>query len=259
MIGMQPIHNQTIQYVPVMVSPPIGSPMGSPAGSPILTPMQPPTLMHEMQNRQQYGTQQRQRMSQYAPQVPQHVHPAQRFPQGIQSRPQSFYPNSRQSVYDQKSLYSLSSQQPTPRPKLPSTNPAYRLSSISSNNSQPGRYRASTYGNTRTTGACWRGTRCGRRGGCRCSRGSSSRASRPSMRWPARSWRKPRSSSADPLPGQPAVADAAQPDARFPGDGQGRPADRGRRRGNRRGALVHPGRRCGPRSTRASSASPRRP
>lgn len=149
MMGMQPIHNQgVIQYVPVMVSPPIGSPMGSPAGSPILTPMQPPTLMHEMQNRQQYGTQQRQRMSQYAPQVPPHVHPAQRFPQGIQSRPQSFYPTSRQSVYDQKSLYSLSSQQPTPRPKLPSTNPAYRLSSISSNNSQPGRYRASTYGNS---------------------------------------------------------------------------------------------------------------
>lgn len=146
MMGMQPIHNQgLIQYVPVMVSPHIGSPIGSPMGSPQLTPMQQPTLMHELQGRQQYGMQQHQRMSQYAPQPPPHIHPVQRFPQGMQSRPQSIYPTSRQSVYDQRSIFSLSSQQPTPRPKLPSTNPAYRLSTVSSNSSQPGRYRASIY------------------------------------------------------------------------------------------------------------------
>ena len=146
MMGMQPVHNQgLIQYVPVMVSPPLGSPMGSPAGSPQLGPMQPPTLIRELQGRQQYGTQQRQRMSQYPPQPAPHAQSFQRFPQGVPSRPQSVYPSPRQSIYDQQSLYSLSSQQPTPRPKLPSTNPAYRLSTMSSNSSQPGRYRASTY------------------------------------------------------------------------------------------------------------------
>lgn len=146
MMGMQPVHNQgLIQYVPVMVSPPLGSSMGSPAGSPRLAPIQPPTLMQELHGRQQYGTQQRQRMSQYPPQPSSHAQPAQRFLQGMPSRPQSIYPSPRQSIYDQKSLYSLSSQQPIPRPKLPSTNPAYRLSTMSSNSSQPGRYRTSTY------------------------------------------------------------------------------------------------------------------
>jgi hypothetical protein len=108
--------------------------------------MQPPTLMHELQSRQQYGMQQRQRMSQYPLQPPPQVHPSQRFSRSLSSRPQSIYPTSRQSVYDQKSLFSLSSQQPTPRPKLPSANPAYRFSTMSSNSSQPGRYRVSTYG-----------------------------------------------------------------------------------------------------------------
>ena len=114
-------------------------------GSPQLTPMQAPTLMQELQGRQQYGMQQHQRMSQLPPQPPPQMRPVQKFPQVMPSRPQSIYPTSRQLVYDQKSLYSLSSQQPTARPKLPSTNPAYRLSTMSSNSSQPGRYRASTY------------------------------------------------------------------------------------------------------------------
>ena len=64
---------------------------------------------------------------------------------------------------------------------------------------------------------------------------------------------------AGPLPGQPAVADAAQPDARIPGDG-GEQASRSRstrKRSARRAGS--PGRRCGRRSTPASSASRRRP
>ena len=142
MMGMQPVHGQgMIQYVPVVVTPPLGSPS--------LPPMHPQTLMQELYDRQQLAVQQRQmnRMSQYALQYPQQPlvsnHP---LPQASISRPQSIYQDPRRSFYDQKSIYSTSSQQPTARPKLPSTDPAHRPSSMSNSGVQPGRYRASTYG-----------------------------------------------------------------------------------------------------------------
>jgi len=149
MMGMQavPGHQGMIQYVPVMVTPPLGSPnLGS---------VQPPTLMRELHDRQQFGAQQRlhNRSSQYNLQHPQYPPQQQQFQQFIShplpstplSRPQSIYADPRRSFYDQKSIYSSSSQQPTARPKLPSTNPAHRFSSASNPTANPGRYRASTY------------------------------------------------------------------------------------------------------------------
>ena len=151
MMGMQavPGHQGMIQYVPVMVTPPLGSPN--------LGPVQPPTLIQELHDRQQLGAQQRllHRSSQFNLQHPQY--PQQQQPQFQQfipshpslptplSRPQSIYADPRRSFYDQKSIYSSSSQQPTARPKLPSTNPAHRFSSASNPTANPGRYRASTY------------------------------------------------------------------------------------------------------------------
>ena len=137
-MGMQSIPGQgMVQYVPVMVP--------SPTGSPYLGPMQAPTLIHELQQRQQLGVEQRQlhRISQYTSQTP---YPPNRYSQMPVSRPQSIYPDTRRSVYDSKSIYSNSSQQPTARPKLPSTNPVHRMSIMS--NSSSGRYRASTYAGT---------------------------------------------------------------------------------------------------------------
>jgi hypothetical protein len=143
MMGMQPIHNQgMIQYVPVVVTP----------GSSTLQPMQPQTLMQELYDRQQLGVQQRQlnRVSQYALQYPPQQQPVMinsnhSLPQIPVTRPQSVFQDPRRSFYDQKSIYSSSSQQPTARPKLPSPNPAYRHSAASTSGAQPGRYRASTY------------------------------------------------------------------------------------------------------------------
>ena len=159
-MGMQPVMNVQgmIQYVPVVVTPHLGS-------SPSLPQMQPGTLMQELYERQQIGAQQRQmnRMSQYALQYPQQPAtfqqqlmnpqiPQQSFipnhpppPPTAISRPQSVYHDPRRSFYDQKSIYSSTSQQPTARPKLPSTNPSHRMSTASNSGSQPGRYRASTY------------------------------------------------------------------------------------------------------------------
>jgi len=155
MLGMQPVPGQgMIQYVPVVVTPPLAS-------SHSLPQMQPATLMQELYDRQQSATQQRQmvatRMSQYALQYPQPTMIPQQpmmsqqslisqppLPPTPISRPQSIYHDPRRSFYDQKSIYSSSSQQPTARPKLPSSNPAHRLSSMS-NSAAPGRYRASTY------------------------------------------------------------------------------------------------------------------
>ena len=61
-----------------------------------------------------------------------------------------------------------------------------------------------------------------------------------------------------PVRRQPAVADAAEPDARVPRRGRARAADHGRRRGDRRGALVQPRRAGAPRSRRASCCCRRR-
>jgi len=138
-MGMQPVPGQgMIQYVPVMVTPPLASPS--------LGQMQPPTLMHDLHHRQQLAAQQLQmsRMSQVGLQNLYQQHQMQPPPQPPVARPQSIYHDARRSIYDQKSIYSTASQQPTARPKLPSTNPAYRLSTVSSGAS--GRYRASTYG-----------------------------------------------------------------------------------------------------------------
>ena len=161
-MGMQPVPGQgMIQYVPVVVTQPLAS-------SPSLPQMQPPTLMQELYERQQIGVQQRQmtaaRISQYAlqypppPMTPQQPMMSQQAMMSQQSlvshhplhptpisRPQSVYHDPRRSIYDQKSIYSSTSQQPTARPKLPSSNPAHRHSSIP-NSVAPGRYRASTYG-----------------------------------------------------------------------------------------------------------------
>lgn len=137
-MGMQSVPGQgMVQYVPVMVP--------SPSGSPSLGPMQPPTLIHELHQRQQIGLEQRQlhRTSQYTSQP---SYPNNRYSQMPVTRPQSIYPDARRSVYDQKSIYSNSSQQPTARPKLPSSNPAHRMSVMS--NSSSARYRASTYAGT---------------------------------------------------------------------------------------------------------------
>ena len=160
-MGMQPVPGQgMIQYVPVVVTPPLPS-------SHSLPQMQPATLMQELYDRQHIAAQQRQmmtaRMSQYAlqypqqPMIPQQPMMSQQAMMSQQSlvshhpphptpisRPQSIYHDPRRSFYDQKSIYSTSSQQPTPRPKLPSSNPAHRHSSMS-NSAAPGRYRASTY------------------------------------------------------------------------------------------------------------------
>ena len=150
MMGMQPVPGQgMIQYVPVMVAPPLGSPG--------LGPPQPPTLMQELHDRQQFVAQQRllHRSSQLNLQHPQYPQTKQQqiqqfmasnpFPPIPLSRPQSIYADPRRSFYDQKSIYSSSSQQPTARPKLPSANPVHRFSSASNPTSNPGRYRASTY------------------------------------------------------------------------------------------------------------------
>ena len=161
MLGMQPVPGQgMIQYVPVVVTPPLAS-------SHSLPQMQPATLMQELYDRQQNAAQQRQivtaRVSQYAiqypqpPMIPQQPMMSQQammsqqslisqhpLPPNPISRPQSIYHDPRRSFYDQKSIYSFSSQQPTARPKLPSSNPAHRLSTMS-NSAAPGRYRASTY------------------------------------------------------------------------------------------------------------------
>ena len=151
MMGMQavPGHQGMIQYVPVMVTPPLGSPnLGS---------NHPQTLMQELHDRQQFVAQQRlmHRSSQFNLQHPQQFPqqqqqisqfiPSHSLPQTPLSRPQSIYADPRRSFYDQKSIYSSSSQQPTARPKLPSTNPAHRFSSASNPAANPGRYRASTY------------------------------------------------------------------------------------------------------------------
>ena len=155
-MGMQPVPGQgMVQYVPVMVTPPMGSPS--------LGVMQPPTLMQDLQTRQQLAAQhrsmtrmsqmnlanlyQQQQMQQMQPQQPQQIiapQPRQPVPQLPVIRPPSIYHDAHRSTYDQKSIYSTASQQPMARPKLPSTNPAYRLSTASSGTS--GRYRASTYG-----------------------------------------------------------------------------------------------------------------
>jgi hypothetical protein len=150
-IGMQPVPGQgMIQYVPVMVNPNLSSPN--------VAPMQPPTLMQELIDRQ-YAHRQVSRMSQYIPQyqappvvspsyppLPPHPPPPPPPQQIPVARPLSIYQDPRRSFYDQKSIYSSTSQQPTARPKLPTTNPAYRLSTASNSNAQrTGRYRASTY------------------------------------------------------------------------------------------------------------------
>lgn len=138
-MAMQPVPAQgVIQYVPVVV----GSPVGTP-----LTSMHPPTLIQELHDRQQLAAQHRlaSRMSQYNLHQPQPMYPTQPSPQPVFPRPVSVYNAPRRSFYDQKSIYSSASQQPTARPKLPSTNPAHRMT-IANTNSQPGRYRASTYG-----------------------------------------------------------------------------------------------------------------
>jgi len=140
-MGMQPVPAQgMIQYVPVMVT--------SPVTSPSLAPMQPPTLMQELHDRQQFGAQRQlqSRMSQYNLQAPQPMYTSQPSPQIPIPRPPSVYHDPRRSFYDQRSIYSSTSQQPTARPKLPSSNPAHRMSTIANNNNQPGRYRASAHG-----------------------------------------------------------------------------------------------------------------
>ena len=165
-MGMQPVPTGPgmIQYVPVVVTPPAQSPsLGS-------SPSQ--TLFHQVIDRQQANEQIRQgRVSQ----VPQPQYPAQyppappppmipasppphpmsrpesayQRPQSVYQRPKSIYQDSRRSIYDQKSIYSHFSQQPTARPKLPSTNPAYRVSTVSNSAGRSpaasGRYRASIY------------------------------------------------------------------------------------------------------------------
>lgn len=145
-IGMQPVPGQgMIQYVPVVVNPALGSPN--------VAPMQPPTLMHELIDRQYGAQRQLSRMSQYIPQyqqtpviTPPLPPPPPPPPQISVARPLSIYQDPRRSIYDQKSIYSSTSQQPTARPKLPSNNPAYRTSTASNSNARrSGRYRASTY------------------------------------------------------------------------------------------------------------------
>src|SRR5438046_10473186 len=111
-----------IQYVPVVVTPPLES-------SHSLPQIQPATLMQELHDRQQSATQQRQmvatRMSQYALQYPQPTMIPQQpmmsqqammsqqslisqpqLPPTPISRPQSIYHDPRRSRYDQKSIYS---------------------------------------------------------------------------------------------------------------------------------------------------------
>ena len=141
-MGMQAVPGVApgmIQYVPVVVSPPMSS-----------HGFQQPTLMQELQERQQFGAQQRQfvRMSQYvqqqpgmyAPPPPTAISPPAPPPHQtpMVARPPSMYHDPRRSFYDAKSIYSTTSQSPTARPKLPSTNPAYRLSTATTNT----RYRA---------------------------------------------------------------------------------------------------------------------
>src|SRR5277367_6802251 len=114
MMGMQavPGHQGMVQYVPVMVTPPLGSQN--------LGPTQPGTLMQELYDRQQFGAQQRliHRSSQYnlqqaqyaqQQQFPQYM-PSHHLPPAPVSRPQSIYADPRRSFYDQKSIYSSSSQ-----------------------------------------------------------------------------------------------------------------------------------------------------
>jgi len=165
-MGVQPVPTGPgiIQYVPVVVTPP--------SASPSLASSQPQTIFHQVIDRQQANEQIRQgRVSQVAqPQYPaQHppappppvipasppTHPmprpqsAYQRPQSVYQRPKSIYQDPRRSIYDQRSIYSHSSQQPTARPKLPSTNPAHRVRSASNSAggsaAAAGRYRASIY------------------------------------------------------------------------------------------------------------------
>jgi hypothetical protein len=151
MMGMQGVTNPgMIQYVPMMIAPPA------------LAPMQP-TLMQNLQMRQQARMSTMNPSAQYQQQAPQPQF-QQQYPQfqpqqftppyaalpqrpysaAYAPRPQSVYsPQARHTIYDQQSLYSINSQQPTARPKLPTQNPAYRLSTMSTS---AGRYRGSTYG-----------------------------------------------------------------------------------------------------------------